>query len=70
MKIDELREKSVSELNELIIDCKKQLFEIRFKKNTNQYDNATDFWKANSQIKDLRKTIARAKTVIKQTETV
>ena len=51
MKIDELREKSVSELNELIVDCKKQLFEIRFKKNTNQYDNATDFGKQTLKLK-------------------
>lgn len=66
MKIDEIKEKSVNELNELIIESKKQLFDIRFKKFTNKYENSTDLGRANSQIKELRKTIARAKTVITQ----
>ena len=64
MKIEEIKEKSVSELNEIIVDSKKQLFEIRFKKSTNKYENSTDLGRANSQMKELRKTIARAKTII------
>jgi len=70
MKIDEIREKSVEELNEIIADSKKQLFDIRFKKHTNKYDNAADLGRANSQVKELRKTIARVKTVITQKESV
>ena len=70
MKIDEIKEKSVKELNELIVDSKKQLFDIRFKKYTNKYENATDMGKANSEMKELRKTIARAKTVLNQKESV
>jgi large subunit ribosomal protein L29 len=70
MKIDEIKEKSVQELNELIVDSKKQLFDIRFKKYTNKYENATDMGKANSEMKELRKTIARAKTVLNQKESV
>ncbi len=70
MKIEEIREKSVQELNEMVVDCKKQLFDLRFKKYTNKFENATDLGKANSQMKELRKTIARVKTVIKQKETV
>ncbi|MCD7780990.1 MAG: 50S ribosomal protein L29 [Candidatus Gastranaerophilales bacterium] len=70
MKIEEIREKSVNELNEIIVDYKKQLFDIRFKKFTNKYENATDLGRANSQIKEIRRTIARVKTVIKQKETV
>lgn len=66
MKLDELKEKSVNDLNELIVDVKKQLFDIRFKKFTNKYENSTDLGRANSQIKELRKTIARAKTIITQ----
>ena len=66
MKTEEIKEKSVSELNELIIDSKKQLFDIRFKKFTNKYENSTDLGRANSQMKELRRTIARAKTVITQ----
>ena len=70
MKIDEIKEKSVSELNEVIVDAKKQLFDIRFKKHTNKYETAADMGKANSEMKELRKTIARAKTVISQKESV
>lgn len=70
MKIEEIREKSVQELNEIIADSKKQLFDLRFKKNTNKYDNAADLGRANSQVKELRKTIARVKTVITQKESV
>ncbi len=58
MKIDEIREKSVSELNEIIVDSKKQLFDLRFKKFTNKFENSTDLGRANSQMKELRKTIA------------
>lgn len=70
MKIEEIREKSVSELNELVVEFKKQLFDIRFKKFTNKYENATDLGKANSEMKELRKSIARVKTVLNQKESV
>ncbi len=70
MKIEEIREKSEQELNEMVVDCKKQLFDLRFKKYTNKYDNAADLGKANSQMKEIRKTIARAKTVLNQKKTV
>ncbi len=66
MKIEEIKEKSVKELNEMIVDYKKQLFDLRFKKFTNKFDNSTDLGRANSQIKEIRKTIARVKTVINQ----
>lgn len=70
MKFDEIKDKSIVELNELIIDLKKEMFEIRFKKSTNKYENTTDFGRANSRIKELRKTIARAKTLITQKSNV
>lgn len=70
MKIEEIREKSVNELNEMIVDFKKQLFDLRFKKFTNKYENATDLGRANSQIKEIRKSIARVKTVLNQKESV
>lgn len=66
MKIEEIREKSLQELNEAVVDYKKQLFDIRFKKFTNKYENSTDMGRANSQIKEIRRTIARIKTVINQ----
>ena len=64
MKLEEIREKSVKELNDMVVDYKKQLFDLRFKRSTNKYENATDLGRAN------RKTIARVKTVIKQKESV
>lgn len=70
MKIEEIREKSVKELNEMIVDFKKQLFDIRFKKFTNKYENATDLGRANSEMKEIRKSIARVKTVLNQKESV
>ena len=70
MKIEEIRKKSVSELNEMVVDYKKQLFDIRFKKFTNKYENAADLGRANSQIKEIRKTIARVKTVMNQKKEV
>ncbi len=68
MKIEEIREKTVQELNEMVVDFKKQLFDLRFKKFTNKFENAADLGRANSQMKELRKTIARVKTVLKQKE--
>ena len=70
MKIEEIREKSVKELNEMVVEFKKQLFDIRFKKFTNKYENATDLGRANSEMKELRKSIARVKTVLNQKESV
>lgn len=70
MKLEEIREKSVNELNDLVVDYKKQLFDLRFKKFTNKFETATDLGKANSEIKEIRKTIARVKTVINQKKSV
>ena len=68
MKLSEMREKTVEELKQFIVDSKKQLFDIRFKKFTNKYENATDLGRANSEMKELRKSIARVKTVLNQKE--
>jgi large subunit ribosomal protein L29 len=70
MKIAELKDKTVNELNEMVVEFKKQLFDIRFKKFTNKYENATDLGKANSQLKEIRKSIAQVKTVINQKKSV
>jgi len=70
MKIAELKDKTVNELNEMVVEFKKQLFDIRFKKFTNKYENATDLGRANSEMKELRKSIARVKTVLNQKESV
>ena len=55
--VDELRAKSVEELNEELVAAKKELFNLRFQNATNQLDNT-------SRIKEVRKNIARIQTVI------
>ena len=55
--IEELRGKSVEELNEELVAAKKELFNLRFHNATNQLDNT-------SRIKEVRKNIARIQTLI------
>ena len=55
--VNELRGKSVEELNEELVAAKKELFNLRFQNATNQLDNT-------SRIKELRKNIARIQTLI------
>ena len=55
--VNELRAKSVEELNEELVAAKKELFNLRFHNATNQLDNT-------SRIKEVRKNIARIQTMI------
>ena len=55
--IEDLKAKSVAELNEELVAAKKELFNLRFQNATNQLDNT-------SRIKEVRKNIARIQTVI------
>ena len=55
--VEEIRGKSVEELNEELVAAKKELFNLRFQNATNQLDNT-------SRIKEVRKNIARIQTVI------
>ena len=55
--LENIRSKSVSELQEELVAAKKELFNLRFQNATNQLDNT-------SRIKDVRKNIARIQTVI------
>ena len=55
--VNELKGKSVEELNEELVAAKKELFNLRFQNATNQLDNT-------SRIKEVRKNIARIKTLI------
>jgi len=55
--VEELRSKSVEELNQELVAAKKELFNLRFQNATNQLDNT-------ARIKDVRKNIARIQTVI------
>ncbi len=55
--INELNDKTVVELNEELVSAKKELFNLRFQNATSQLDNT-------SRIKEVRKNIARIKTVM------
>ena len=55
--VEDLRKKSVSELNEELVAAKKELYNLRFPNATNQLENT-------SRIKEVRKNIARIQTVI------
>ena len=55
--VNELKGKSVEELNEELVAAKKELFNLRFQNATNQLDNT-------SRIKEVRKHIARIQTRI------
>ena len=57
--VEDLRTKSVAELNDELVAAKKELFNLRFQNATNQLDNT-------SRIKEVRKNIARIQTVIEQ----
>ena len=55
--VEDLKAKSVAELNEELVAAKKELFNLRLQNATNQLDNT-------SRIKEVRKNIARIQTVI------
>ncbi|MBR1742546.1 MAG: 50S ribosomal protein L29 [Lachnospiraceae bacterium] len=55
--MEELKTKSVAELNEDLVAAKKELFNLRFQNATNQLDNT-------SRIKEVKKNIARIQTVL------
>ena len=55
--VKELKAKTVEQLNEELVGAKKELFNLRFQNATNQLDNT-------SRIKEVRRNIARIKTVI------
>ena len=59
--VNELRGKSVEELNEELVAAKKELFNLRFQNATNQLYNT-------SRIKEVRKNIARIQTMITETK--
>lgn len=59
MKLSEMREKSVDELQGAIADWKKQLLESRIQLATNKLQNT-------STISKTKRLIAQAKTVITQ----
>ena len=61
--LEELKTQSVADLQEQLVNAKKELFNLRFQNATNQLDNT-------SRIKEVRKNIARIQTVITEKEKV
>ncbi|NLY56024.1 MAG: 50S ribosomal protein L29 [Firmicutes bacterium] len=61
MKAKDLRELSTEELEHKLGELKEELFNLRFQMATGQLDNPL-------RMKDVRKTIARVKTVMRERE--
>ena len=61
MNATDLRAKSLDELRELSDDCRKELFELRFKHYTSQLVDT-------SSLRKTRRQIARIETVIRERE--
>lgn len=61
MKANELRELSDVELQERVAEYKSELFNLRFQLATGQLENPM-------RIREVRRNIARVKTIIRQRE--
>ncbi|MFD2672463.1 50S ribosomal protein L29 [Marinicrinis sediminis] len=61
MKASEFRNLTTAEIEQKIAGFKEELFNLRFQLATGQLDNP-------SRIRDVRKSIAKAKTVIRERE--
>lgn len=57
--MEEMKPKTIEELNMELVSAKKELFNLRFQNATNQLDNT-------SRIKEVRRNIARIQTIITQ----
>ena len=61
MKVNEIRDMSAGELNQKVASLKEELFNLRFQLATGQLENPM-------RIREVKKTIARIKTVQRQPE--
>ena len=61
MKLNETRETSAGELNQKLASLKEELFNLRFQLATGQLENPM-------RIKEVKKTIARIKTIQREQE--
>ena len=59
MQTDEMREKSIEELQNQVNDLKQELFNLRFQHATHQLEDT-------SRIRQVRRSIARVKTIINE----
>ena len=60
-KVQEIRELETKELLSKVEEFKKELFELRFQQATGQLENT-------ARVKEVRKSIAKIKTVIRERE--
>ena len=63
MNATELKEKTVDQLNELLVDLKKEAFNLRFQAATNQLENT-------ARMRAVKKDVACVKTIINQVTSV
>ncbi|MBO4948023.1 MAG: 50S ribosomal protein L29 [Agathobacter sp.] len=61
MKVNVLRDLSTAELEKKVVDLKEELFNLRFQMATGQLENPM-------KIKEIRKDIAKAKTILRERE--
>lgn len=59
--LNDLREKTINELNNELTSKKKELFNLRFQLATNQLENPM-------KVKDVKREIAQINTIIKEKE--
>ena len=61
MKTNDIRKLSTEEINKKITESKEELFNLRMKQATGTLENP-------SRIRELRKTVARLKTILRERE--
>lgn len=61
MKIAELRDKTEDQLKDQIVQLKKEQFNLRFQKATGQLEST-------ARVREVRRTIAQIKTLLKERE--
>ena len=61
MKVNALRDLSTAELEKKVVDLKEELFNLSFQMATGKLENPM-------KIKEIRKDIAKAKTILRERE--
>ncbi|MCP4272114.1 MAG: 50S ribosomal protein L29 [Gammaproteobacteria bacterium] len=59
MKVSEMKEKSVDELNEELLNLKREHFNLRMQKGSGQLEQS-------HRLKEVRRDVARVKTILTQ----
>ncbi len=59
MKADDLRQQSLDQLNDQLLQLKKEQFNLRFQRASGQLENT-------ARVREVRRAIARIKTILGQ----